>query len=326
MRPIHTLFATLALALAASAGEPEKKVIVPPEQESWQFKLSLPGWIPWVEGDAGIDEAVSNFYLGPNTLVPKLDMAADVRAEAHKGRFSIMGEFLYMSLSDGKNTGTVVKKVDFRVDQLMADLGFAWRVVETPKGYLDVTAGVRYVNIYQKLTLQPDDERIGEIVDELAAAGTDLRRRLAEELAVLAGRNHQLPIAPLGGGQISRLAREIANIRGNASERQARISDLLHDSLDRTISRTDDWWDPYIGLRGRYNLNDKFYLLGKGDIGGFTVGCDITWTAEAALGCMLTPNVFVETAFRAWGIDYDKDGLTMDTVTFGPQVSLGVNF
>jgi hypothetical protein len=150
---------------------------------------------------------------GQTQLVPKLDMAADVRAEAHKGRFSVMGEFLYMSLSDGKNTGTVVKKVDFRVDQLMADLGFAWRVVETPKGYLDVTAGVRYVNIYQKLTLQPDDERIGEIVDELAAAGTDLRRRLAEELAVLAGRNAQLPIAPLGGGLVSRLARDIANIR-----------------------------------------------------------------------------------------------------------------
>jgi len=326
MRPIHTLFATLALALAASAGEPEKKVIVPPEQESWQFKLSLPGWIPWVEGDAGIDEAVSNFYLGPNTLVPKLDMAADVRAEAHKGRFSIMGEFLYMSLSDGKNTGTVVKKVDFRVDQLMADLGFAWRVVETPKGYLDVTAGVRYVNIYQKLTLQPDDERIGEIVDELAAAGTDLRRRLAEELAVLAGRNHQLPIAPLGGGQISRLAREIANIRGNASERQARISDLLHDSLDRTISRTDDWWDPYIGARARYNFSPSIYFTARGEIGGFGIGSDLMWQAEAAFGVQLTSTIFAEAGYRALSFDYDKDGFKYDTITHGAQVTVGVEF
>jgi hypothetical protein len=32
----------------------------------------------------------------------------------------------------------------------MVDFGFGWRVIEGPRGYLDVTAGVRYMNIYQR--------------------------------------------------------------------------------------------------------------------------------------------------------------------------------
>ncbi len=114
---------------------------------------------------------------------------------------------------------------------------------------------------------------------------------------------------------------------GSSSEaRRFRVQSPLHDALDRTVSRTDDWWDPYIGLRGRFNLNDKFYLTAKGDIGGFGVGSDLTWTAEAALGCQITRSIFAEVGYRALGVDLDKDGLIMDTVTHGPQVTLGITF
>ena len=73
-------------------------------------------------------------------------------------------------------------------------------------------------------------------------------------------------------------------------------------------------------------MNDKFYLTGKGDIGGFGVGSDLTWTAEAALGCQLSSRIFTEVGYRAIGVDYEGDSLIYDVVTHGAQVTLGITF
>jgi hypothetical protein len=324
-----TLLAGLALGSAVFAGDHDKKVVVPPAppEDSWQFKLSLPAWIPWVSGDVGINGINSHISLAPDNIIPKLDMVVDVRAEAHKGRFSLMAEYFYMSLSDGVGTNTVVKKIDYRFDQTMADLSVGWRVIESERGYLDVLGGVRFNQFYQKMTTQPNDEVIDRTVDGLAAAtGRQLRAELAKALVALRGKDVSLPIAPLRGGDAESLARRIEQIRGNRAERQAQIKKLLHNALDSTVARTDTFWDPYVGLRGRYNLNAALYLTARGDIGGFTVGSDLSWTAEGGIGYQLSPNIYTEVTYRAFGIDYDKNGLLMDTVTHGPQVNIGVSF
>ena len=357
---------------AAFAGDNDKKTIAPlPPEDGWQFKLALPGWIPWQSGEMGLHGTTSHVQLGPNDIIPKIDMIADVRAEAHKGRFSVMGEFLYMSLSDGIGANTVVKKLDVRMDQTMGDLGFGWRVIDSPRGWLDMTAGVRYTNIYQRLTLQPDSARIGEVSTALVdAVGDRLRTALSEsglrdlvrqkidaQLAALKGQRPTVPSAPIGGGESGPIRDRIqqiidarkaelaaaiqaraqaataalqaqaqARIDGIKSDLSKRIARTLESKLDARLSRTDDWFDPYIGLRGRYNLNDQFYIAAKGDIGGFTVGCDVTWTAEAAIGWQLAHNLYTEVGYRAIGLDYNKDGYVNRTITHGPQVTLGITF
>ena len=55
-------------------------------------------------------------------------------------------------------------------------------------------------------------------------------------------------------------------------------------------------------------------------------GSDLTWQAEAAFGIMVTKNVFGEIGYRALGVDYDKDGFQMDTITHGFQLGLGLIF
>ena len=317
-------FAGFTLTAAALAGDNDKKTVAPPPEDSWQFKLALPGWITWLEGDSGLHGHIAHIDLGPGDIIPRIDMAADVRMEAHKGRFSVMSEFLYLSLSDGIGTNTVVKKLDVQVDQMMADLGFGWRVIDSPRGYLDVIAGVRYTNFHQRLALQPNDERIDEVSGKLAVAGTALR--VAQALRALEGRDPTVPIAPIDADDIARIASAIKKIKGSTAERKAKIANLLHRSLDRVVSRTDDWFDPYIGFRGRYNLNEKFYLTAKADIGGFGVGADLTWQAEAAVGMQLSKNMFTEIGYRALGVDYEQDGLLMDTITHGIQLTTGISF
>ena len=43
------------------------------------------------------------------------------------------------------------------------------------------------------------------------------------------------------------------------------------------------WVDPMIGARGRYNINETWYLNGWAMIGGFGAGSDITWDLLAGI-------------------------------------------
>lgn len=324
LKSIALLSASLAAVVSVRAGETNDKLIAAPAEEGWQFKLSLPALVPWLTGDTAINGKGTHLDLAANDIIPRIDMVADVRAEAHKGRFSLTGELLYMSLSDGVGTSGVVKKLDLQVDQTMAELGAAWRIIDTPRGWLEVIGGVRYNNYYQKMALQPNDQRIDGLSGKLAVAGTAIRA--ASFLSILRDKNPTVPIAPLDADAIGRIGRGVAHASGTTAERKEKIAELLHHELSRTISRVDDWWDPYIGLRGRYNLKDKWYLSAKADFGGFTVGSDLSWTAEAALGFQLSPRIFNELGYRAIGVDYNQGGLTLRTVTHGPQLTLGIMF
>jgi hypothetical protein len=365
--PIAVL-AVLALGASAFAGEKDQKAIAPkPPDDRWQFSLSLPGWIPWLEGDTGVGGNTGHIDLGPNNLVPKIDMIVDVRAEAHKGRLSVLGEVLYMSLSDGIGSNTAVKKIDLQIDQTMADFAVAWRLIEGPRGYLDVVGGVRYTNLFQQLVTQPNPERITEtsthLVDTLsdriasALSGRQIRQLVAAELASVddpeLGRPSTLPVAPLGGRLTQQVRAKIqhlidaskaelaaavqarATARNSAAQERVdgikkdlskKIARTITSNFDARIARTDDWWDPYLGLRGRYNVNAKFYMTAKADIGGFGIGSDLTWSAETALGCQVTERVFSEVGYRALAVDYEGNGLTYDMITHGPQVTLGITF
>jgi hypothetical protein len=64
----------------------------------------------------------------------------------------------------------------------------------------------------------------------------------------------------------------------------------------------------------------------RGDIGGVGVGCDLTWQAEAVLGCQLTSRIFAEADYPALSIDYDNDGLLYDVIMHGAQVTVGIQF
>ena len=165
-----------------------------------------------------------------------------------------------------------------------------------------------------------------------------------------------IPIGPLGGRIREEIAQRVEHfIELKKAELRARIDALVERGLDRraavdrvvneakarianqlavrlnkrlsqTLSRTDYWFDPYLGLRGRYNFNKTFYTAVRGEIGGFGVGADLMWEVEAVVGVNLTRNIFTEVGYRALGADYEKDGLLFDAVMHGPQITTGITF
>jgi hypothetical protein len=111
---------------------------------------------------------------------------------------------------------------------------------------------------------------------------------------------------------------------------QAQIADqlavVLDRKLDQTLSKDDYWFDPYVGLRTRYNFNKTYYTAVRGEIGGFGVGADLMWEVEGVVGINLTRSIFTEIGYRALGGNFENDNFKFDVVMHGPQITTGITF
>jgi len=343
-------------ATTALAGTSDKKVVTPPEPaDKWEVLLSMPAWVAGINGDVGINNLVSHVDLGAQNLIPHIDMAASFRGEVRKGRFGAQADFLYMSLSDGIGGTGIIQDLHVRLDEILTDFGVSYRLFEGKRGWVDARAGFRYTNIFQSLTVFPSPSGIqaasSQLVDAASAlVGDALRNQVSQivngKLSDLAGQRPTLPEGPLGGllpGTIrdqiqaiidARKAALVAAIQSGVQSQIAaakanltnQISQALNSALNTQVSRTDDWFDPYVGLRARYNFNDKFYFLAKTDIGGFGVGARLTWQASGAFGWEINQRVFAEAGYRYLYTDYKGNGLTYDVATQGAEITIGIRF
>jgi hypothetical protein len=353
------VFTLFSLPLAGQAGtEDESKVVEQPPvktTEPWEIRVSGPGWLAGLNGDTGIHGITTHVDFGFTDILRRLDFIASLRGEIRKGRWGVLGEFLYLARVRRclyQRTGV---KLDLRVEQFLGDFGVNYRIIQGPHGWLDLLAGFRYINLRQELTVHPNDQAIDtastQTVNQVAQSlgsllQTIIQRTIVDKLSALDDRNPVLPEGPLAGrrpGIIrdliqneiqNRLADLLAAIRTGA---QARVNQLktqlsnqiattLKSQLDTSFARTDDWFDPYIGLRARYNLSKAFYLTGKADVGGFGVGSDVTTQVSGALGCQITRNIFSEVGYRYLYIDYQQNDFLYRVSMQGAELTLGINF
>jgi hypothetical protein len=115
-------------------------------------------------------------------------------------------------------------------------------------------------------------------------------------------------------------------VRATEAQTADQLAFTLQSKLNQSISRQDDWFDPYVGLRGRYNFNKTFYTAVRGEIGGFGVGADLMWEVEGVLGINIAHSIFTELGYRALGGNYENDQLRFDVVMHGPQITTGITF
>jgi hypothetical protein len=78
------------------------------------------------------------------------------------------------------------------------------------------------------------------------------------------------------------------------------------------------WVDPMIGAKGRYNINETWFVNGWAMIGGFGAGSDLTWDLLGAVGYNYNEHVSFALGYRALGVDYDNNGFVYDVVQHGP--------
>jgi hypothetical protein len=169
-------------------------------------------------------------------------------------------------------------------------------------------------------------------------------------------RHPNIPIGPLGGrirGKIANLVEDFIQVKldalraridalhltgearraavaraVNAAKAQIanQLASTLDAKLDQTLSKDDYWFDPYVGLRARYNFNKTYYTAVRGEIGGFGVGADLMWEVETVVGINLTHSIFTEIGYRALGGNFEENNFKFDVVTHGPQITTGITF
>jgi hypothetical protein len=93
-----------------------------------------------------------------------------------------------------------------------------------------------------------------------------------------------------------------------------------------------NWVDPVIGARWTRELDDRWQLRLRGDIGGFGAGSDFSWNASATGLFAMTSRLTLEFGYKAVAVDFDngKDAnggfFAYDTTTQGPIVGLIIDF
>jgi hypothetical protein len=92
----------------------------------------------------------------------------------------------------------------------------------------------------------------------------------------------------------------------------------------RRAKGDEQWLDPYLGASYRIPFNDQWSATLRGDIGGFGIGSDFAWQAQAVLRWQATPTFGLLAAYRYFDMDYEKDRFKYDMATSGP--ALGVVF
>lgn len=89
-------------------------------------------------------------------------------------------------------------------------------------------------------------------------------------------------------------------------------------------SRSRSWVDGVVGLRGRAALSKRFFLTGKGDLGGG--GSNFTYQLFGGVGFGLTERFALIGGYRDLNVNYNKDGFLFDMSLHGPLVGLGIKF
>lgn len=84
------------------------------------------------------------------------------------------------------------------------------------------------------------------------------------------------------------------------------------------------WVDAVAGLRGRYALNEHWYLTGWGIIGAGEAKLD--WDATAALAYQFKTNFSAVFGYRAMGVNFNRNGFVYNVIQQGPILGLSYRF
>jgi hypothetical protein len=347
-------------ALSQSGGKQveAKQVELPPAKpaEPWEIRLGGPGWLANVSANIGTHGHTIPVDVGVGQILRNLNAIDSLSAEVDKGRFSLLGGYLYLNAQSRIPGEGLVTKTDISLQQFVSQLAAGWRLIDGPHGWLDALGGFRFWYVGSQSSLQANQAAIdnastmlvNQFAEQLTTPNSNLRNLIEQNLNLdaLKGRNPPLPVPPLADRQADKIRNAVqaliqsqqpalvAAIRTNAQARVSQqksalagqVANFLNRALNSSFSLYENWFDPFIGLRGRYNLTKALYLTGEADVGGFGVGSEITWETYAALGCQITRNIYSEVGYRYLYLDYDTTSFIFQGSLRGAQITVGLRF
>jgi len=98
----------------------------------------------------------------------------------------------------------------------------------------------------------------------------------------------------------------------------------------RTGKLSKSWFDPIVGARVKAPIGKGWSLEGYGDIGGFSVGSDLTWMLQGRVNWQMSRTVGLGLGYRALYQDYESgsgtDYFKWKITTQGPLLAANLSF
>jgi hypothetical protein len=93
-----------------------------------------------------------------------------------------------------------------------------------------------------------------------------------------------------------------------------------------TAESSRTWTDPLIGASLQYELSPHWYGTVLGDVGGFGVGSDITWSVFGGVGYRFTDWFSTTLGYRFLHVDYNHDDFALNGNVQGFLLGLSFHF
>lgn len=104
----------------------------------------------------------------------------------------------------------------------------------------------------------------------------------------------------------------------------------LSGLVNRGVEGSQDWVDPFVGLRWNWQLIEQLRLIIRGDVGGFGVGSDIAWQAGGYLYWQPWRYIGFIGGYRGLYQKYEdgsgSDYFEFDVTTHGPVLGLNITW
>ena len=97
----------------------------------------------------------------------------------------------------------------------------------------------------------------------------------------------------------------------------------------RTVDSSEAWVEHLIGSRFGLDLAERWAITGEANVGGFGVGSDFTWNAQAYVGYQFSlfgrPTTLL-VGYRALYQDYHHRNFEWDVTMHGPVIGTAIRF
>src|ERR1700740_2902848 len=126
--------------------------------EPWEIKVGGPGWLANVSGITGFHGFNQNISVDVGQILRHVNVIYAFNGEVRKGRFGVFGGLLYLNGQAGTPEGSgLVSKVDLGLQEFGGQLFGSYRVIDGPRGWLDLLVGFRDIYIGQQVGLQANN-------------------------------------------------------------------------------------------------------------------------------------------------------------------------
>ncbi|MGE5789859.1 MAG: hypothetical protein ACM33C_03240 [Syntrophaceae bacterium] len=248
--------------------------------------------------------------------VPATADAAPEGNDPNKWRFEFTPYFFAAGMNGKTGMNRVTADVDVGFDKILENLDSGFMAIfEARKGPWSFV----FEGVYFKLKDEKADSWQGPLGN--SNTGT-LEATVTEQLYQLSVgyrvSDDRVKVDVIGAARMTMLDTSLDLTMTTGSP-------LLPDG-SRSVSMSQSWVDPVIGMRVLVPLAEKWTAVGLADIGGFGIGSDITYQLLAGVNWQFSKIVSAKVGYRYLYQDYENNGFIWDMTAQGFYVGAGFRF